>query len=221
MGRFNYWSYEFAHPEVTKDRPPPSADRSPHAKILKTFQQIRDDVGVAQRYHLQERLMRVGIAHPSPDILALAYYLRTSRLWSQDREAWRLLRQQPADIQDMLKTWARGVWHRRTLGDWDALLQTIASDQVLFQEILALGPTKAGLVDTQRQDGPPIWKKYRVSEAVAWRVYRAYHRKMSELLGRGVIVSKAVRDFFRARGTEVPRVRPTHAMAGLPGLPPD
>jgi hypothetical protein len=223
VGRLNYWSYEFAHPEATKDPPPPSASRTAHAKILNTFRQIRDDVGVAKRYHprFQEDLMRMGIDDPTPALLALAYYLTTDRLWSQDHEAMTLLTQQPPEFQRLLRTWARGVWRRRTPGSWDTLLRTIARDQALFQEICSVGPTRAGLVATQWQDGSPIWKKYGVSEADAQRVYRAYHRKMSELLGRGVIVSKVVRAAFRARGIDVPRIRPTRTMAGLQELPPD
>jgi hypothetical protein len=118
-----------------------------------------------------------------------------------------------------LLTWERGVWRRRTPWSWDALLRTIACDQSLFQEIHALGPTHAGLVATQWLDVLPIWERYGVSEAVAQRVYRAYHRKMSELLGHGVIVSQAVRAAFRTRGIEVPRIRPARAMAGLTALP--
>jgi hypothetical protein len=89
MNRFNYWSYECARPKATKDPSEPSASRIAHARILKTFRQIRDDVTVAQRYHLrfQEDLMRVGIAQPRPAILALAYYLTTDRLWTQNGEA--------------------------------------------------------------------------------------------------------------------------------------
>jgi hypothetical protein len=103
-GRFTYWSYDFAHPEAEPTWP--SAGPIAHAKIRKTFRQIHDDVMVAQRYHLQERLMHVGIVHPTPDVLALAYYLTTDRLWSQDGEACTLLVQQPAEIQDALRTWA-------------------------------------------------------------------------------------------------------------------
>jgi hypothetical protein len=93
------------------------------------------------------------------------------------------------------------VWRRRTPWDWATLLEAIARDQALFQEIQTVGLTQAGLVDTRWQDEPPIWEKYGVFEADAHRVYRAYHRKMSELLGHGVIVSKAVLAFFRTRGT--------------------
>jgi hypothetical protein len=191
--------------------------------MRKTFRQIRDDVTVAQRYHprFQEDLMRVGIAEPRPAILALAYYLTTDRLWTQDGEAGTLLAQQSPEVQVALRTWAHSVWRRRTPWDWATLLEAIARDQALFQEIQAIGPTQAGLVDTRWQDGPPIWEKYGVSKADAHRVYRTYHRKMSELLGHGVIVSKAVLAFFRARGTNAPRVRPTRAMTELAALPVD
>jgi hypothetical protein len=221
VGRFNYWSYEFLHPEVMKALPAPSADRIAHAKILKTFRQIRDVVGVSQRYLLrfQEDLKRKGIAHPTPAILALGYYLTTDRLWSQDREAGTLLAQQPAEIQTALLTWTHSVWRRRTPWAWATLLETIAHDQALFQGIQAIGPTQAGLVMTRSKNGPPIWEQYGVSEADAQRVYRAYHRKMSELLGHGVMVSKAVRTASRARGIEVPHVRSTRALAEFTGLP--
>ena len=222
VGRFTYWSYEFSHPEVPKAPPAPSADRIAHAKILKTFRQIRNVVGVSQRYlpRFQEDLRHKGIAHPTPAILALAYYLSTDRLWSQDREAGTLLAEQPAEIQAALLTWTHSVWGRRTPGDWATLLETIARDQALFQGIQAIGPTQAGLVGTRSKNGPPIWEKYGVSEADAQRVYRAYRRKMSGLLGHGVIVPQAVRAALRARGNDVPRVRPTKTMPALLGLPP-
>jgi hypothetical protein len=224
VGRFNYWSYEFARPEATKLPHAPSAGRIAHARIRKTFRKIRDDAGVAEQYRprFQEDLIRVGIGHPAPAILALAYYLTTDRLWTQDCEAWTLLAQQLPEVQVALRTWARGVWRRRTTGSWDGLLRTIARDQALFQEISSLGPTQAGLVCTQWLDVPPIWKKYGVSEAVAQRVYRAYYREMSTLLGRGRRVSEKVRALCRTQcGIEVPRVLPTRAMPELADLPAD
>jgi hypothetical protein len=223
MGRFNYWSYECARPKATKDPPEPSAGRIAHAKVLKTFQQIRDDVETAQRPRprMEAALMRMGIAYPTPAIRALGYYLTTDRLWSQNGEAWTLLRQQPPEVQHALRTWACGVWRRRTPWSWDELLRAIARDQAVFQEIHDLGPTQAGLVDSRWQDGPPIWKKYGVSKADAHRVYCAYHRKMSELLGHGVTVSKVVCAAFRARGIEVRHIRPTRVIAGLSEVQPD
>jgi hypothetical protein len=225
VGRYTYWNYEFAHPEETKGSAVPSASRGAHWTIRKTFRQIRDEVDTPRaqwhRRRAATHLKHIGIENPTPALLALAYYLITDRLWTQDSEAGTLLAQQLSEIQDALRTSSRGMWNRRTPWSWDALLPAIARDQMLFQEICALGPTRAGLVGTRWRDVPPIWEKYGVSEAVAQRVYRAYHRKMSELLGHGVRVSKAVRDAFSARGIEGPRVRPTRPMAGLQGLPPD
>jgi hypothetical protein len=61
-------------------------------------------------------LKHLAIENPTPAPLALAHYLTTDRLWTQDREVGTLLTQQPAEIQDALHTWARGVWRRRTPG---------------------------------------------------------------------------------------------------------
>jgi hypothetical protein len=230
LGRFNYWQYTCAHPPT--DPAVPSADRIAHAEMQKTFQQIRDerDTPRAQRHrrHFETEINRLGIDEPTSAIVALAFYLTTDRLSSQDSEAQTLLAQQPAEIQDALRTWARGVWRRRTLGAWKALLKTIARDQALFAEILTLGPTCAGLAGTRQRSGtklaadlPPIWGKYHVSEAVAQRVYREYHAEMSALLGRGRRVSENVRAFFRSQGIEAPRVRQTPIMPDLAGRPAD
>jgi hypothetical protein len=98
----------------------PSAGRIAHTRLLKTFRQIRDDVTVAQRYHprFQEDLPRVGIPQPTPAILALAYYLTTDRLWTQDGEAGTLLAQQSPEVQVALRTWAHSGWRRGAPWDW-------------------------------------------------------------------------------------------------------
>jgi hypothetical protein len=213
------------------DSSAPSAARVAHAECAKTFRQIRDNGALtprAQRHrrHFETELKGLGIDEPTPAIVALTYYLSIDRLSSQDSEAQALLAQQPAKLQDTLRTWARGVWRRRTSGAWKDLLKTIACDQALFTEILTLRPTRAGLVATRQPsvtklaaDAPPIWDKYHVSEAAAQRVYREYHAGMSGLSGRGRRVSENVRAFLPSRRIEAPRVRQTPLMPDLADLP--
>jgi hypothetical protein len=214
VGRFYYWHYEFSHPVATTDRPAPSAGRSSHATILKTFRQIRDDIDTQRaqwhRRRAAAHLRDIGIENPTPALLALAYYLLNDRLWTQNREAGSLLAQQSPEVQAALRTWARGVWRRRTPWSWAALLCRIARDQALFQETHALGPTQAGLVGA---------RKYDVSEAGAQRVYYFYHREMSALLGQGRRISARVRADYRAFGIETPRVDPTPCLPDLAGRP--
>jgi hypothetical protein len=223
INRFNYWQYECTNPST--DPSIPSAGWLAHRDILKTFRDVRDGIDTpSAQWHrpwAAAELGHIGIHNPTPALLALAYYLSIDRLWSQNPEVWMLLKQQPAETQDALCAWAHCVWRRRTPRCWDTLLRTIARDQALFHDLLARGPTKAGLVATRCLDISPIWEKYGVSEAAAQRVYRTYHRKMSELLGRGVIVSEKVRNMYRDHGIEAPRVRPTRPLEELAALPAD
>jgi hypothetical protein len=97
VGRFTYWSYEFTHPEETKGATVPSASRGAHWTIQKTFRQIRHDVDTPRAQWHRRRVAihprHIGIENPTPALLALAYYLTTDRLWTQDREAGTLLTQ--------------------------------------------------------------------------------------------------------------------------------
>jgi hypothetical protein len=222
LGRFNYWQYTCAQPPT--DPRALSSERIAHEEMLKTFRQIRHGVDTPRtqrhRRRFESELNRRGISEPTPAIVALAYYLTTDRLSSQNSGAQTLLAQQSPEVQALLRSWATDVWLRRTPARWDRLLRTIARDQTLFQEIHALGPTQAGLVDSRRHDVSPIWTKYRVPKAVAQQVYREYRVEMSALLGRGRRVSEKVRA-FRDQGREVPRIRPTPLMPDLAGRPAD
>lgn len=85
--------------------------------------------------------------------VALGSYLMTDKLWRQDREAWEVFKSLPEEARRTLKQLAKDAWPP-SQWRWEDLLQTIARDQIVFEEILEDGPTKSEVVCSQSEVKP-------------------------------------------------------------------
>jgi hypothetical protein len=83
------------------------------------------------------------------------FYMSSQEVWAKFFAKCDSARDcQTTTIQDALRAWERDVRRHRTPGGWDMLLQTIACNQALFQEIFDLGQTQARLLRIRWRDVP-------------------------------------------------------------------
>lgn len=228
MNRFNYWTFEVAGLTIEEE--------DVHARYCadedssycpREFRALRDGTSQEPAQVLANRRKslwsRFGSIVDDSRILALAWYAWSDKRWQQDSEAWDLFRQLPVEARSKIGTIDHLKWRYRGAWDWDDLLSTIATDQVLFEEMLMLGPTESGLVWTRRsvaeQEFP--WVRRGYARSSAKRVYDGYQRQVSVLFGEGFRPPKDWENALRAEGLmdEKGRVLFEPLMEGLKGKP--
>lgn len=105
--------------------------------------------------------------------LALSYYIRSDRLWAQDRAAHRALRALPQTLRRDVERLDREIeGHRSRTGP--ELLKEIARDQLIFETIT--GERLSGQLDK-------VGERFKLGEAAVRGIYRNYSRQLHLLLG--------------------------------------
>jgi hypothetical protein len=153
-------------------------------------------------------------------VRALLYWISLDRLWYEDPEAQALLRTLPTVKQQALLAFNQRHWARPSLAQkWETLLPRIAKDQIIFRDIVQVGPKIAGV---EPASDPAIARQRSerygcMSRTEARKIYLAYSRQASILLGRGSLPPKAWAALMKGDGLLNARGRIHAAPLGVRG----
>lgn len=189
MNRFNYWNYDLAVPRqpVSSTRPP--LGQAAHEYCRDEFRSMlvgrsKEPVPiVAKRRTLLK--CHLGRFVSNQQAFALGFYIECDKLWQQDRHAWQVMQTLPPGVQRKLSALERKRWHYQTRWTWPVLLQSIARDQEIFQQVLAIRPAGAGLAGPRGKIAPATrlkWQEYKYRPVMALKVYQAYRSQLTRLL---------------------------------------
>jgi hypothetical protein len=198
INRFNYWEYATVRPRV--QRPAYVLPTSAHANIQRQFHAVWHGSDEGAKLEIQLIYGKDSDKLRDRPFLALQYYAEHDKLWEQDPDAQRLLKELSPPKRQKIESLTR-KWHVRKKLDWRQLLETIATDQAFFRELIILGPTEAGLIDTKRRVTQPLLhERFNLSMSSANRVYRHYNKQLRKCLGLGTLAPKRLRPWLKKVG---------------------
>ena len=139
MDRWNYWYFDIAAAHITTRPGPVSVAYARNVSAVSHFYAILSDPKMALYY---ARLFDGPFddpEFPTPEldspafaalaqwrndvrVLALVHYIYGDSLWSQNGEAWTLLRGLPAPAQNALRAFDRQCWPRHRNWTWQTLI---------------------------------------------------------------------------------------------------
>jgi len=226
LTRFGYWGLDIAaplpFPPAWAPEPMPLAQDA-REDTRATVHAILDgcDSPMHPRHRPDLRLVLDALGRSSePDrrVLALRYWMALDRLWYEDADAWTVLRALPASQQQALRAFEQQRWaFPSVVWTWETLLPRIAQDQGIFRDMVAVGPTQAGVAPTSAPDIAP--QRYGRSKTDARTIYVAYHRQAFILLGQGMRPPKAWAEAMHDEGLLNARGRIHAAPLGFSATP--
>jgi len=189
MNRFNYWIYDVTFPRHRVPFPKPSIGHEAHEYCRDEFRAMlagrstEPALIIAEFRNFLKR--HLGRFVSDPRVFALGFYIKYDKLWQQDGHAQRVMKALPVRVQRKLLAFDRRRWVYQSRWTWPVLLQSIARDQEVFQQVLAIRPRGAGLTGPRGKIAPATrlkWQAYKYQPDMALKVYQAYRSQLTRLL---------------------------------------